>query len=96
MKCQILFCGKDKKYISKCRLQKFLSSVLSVKLSIGVRFMAHEKTDFIHNIPDQPAHSPSDQSLHPSRIHSLHFAMRNLIRIFPVCIWHNGRFLALR
>ena len=31
MKCQILFSGKNKKNISKCRLLKFLPRVLSVK-----------------------------------------------------------------
>ena len=32
MKCQILFSGKNKKNISKCRLLKILPRVLSVKL----------------------------------------------------------------
>ena len=31
MKCQILFIGKNKKNISKCRLLKILPRVLSVK-----------------------------------------------------------------
>ena len=31
MKCQILFSGKNKKNISKCRLLKFLPRVLRVK-----------------------------------------------------------------
>ena len=31
MKCQILFSGKNKKNISKCRLLKILPRVLSVK-----------------------------------------------------------------
>ena len=34
MKCQILFSGKNKKNISKCRLLKILPRVLSVKTSI--------------------------------------------------------------
>ena len=33
MKCQILFSGKNKKNISKCRLLKILPRVLSVKHS---------------------------------------------------------------
>ena len=33
MKCQILFSGKNKKNISKCRLLKILPRVLSVKKS---------------------------------------------------------------
>ena len=33
MKCQILFSGKNKKNISKCRLLKILPRVLSVKLT---------------------------------------------------------------
>ena len=32
MKCQILFSGKNKKNISKCRLLKILPRVLSVKV----------------------------------------------------------------
>ena len=32
MKCQILFIGKNKKNISKCRLLKILPRVLSVKI----------------------------------------------------------------
>ena len=32
MKCQILFSGKNKKNISKCRLLKFLPRVLRVNL----------------------------------------------------------------
>ena len=32
MKCQILFSGKNKKNISKCRLLKILPRVLSAKL----------------------------------------------------------------
>ena len=35
MKCQILFSGKNKKNISKCRLLKILPRVLSVKVSPG-------------------------------------------------------------
>ena len=31
MKCQIMFSGKNKKNISKCRLLKILPRVLSVK-----------------------------------------------------------------
>ena len=40
MKCQILFSGKNKKNISKCRLLKILPRVLSVKecFSFGVLF----------------------------------------------------------
>ena len=34
MKCQILFSGKNKKNISKCRLLKILPRVLSVKTLI--------------------------------------------------------------
>ena len=34
MKCQILFSGKNKKNISKCRLLKILPRVLSVKICI--------------------------------------------------------------
>ena len=33
MKCQILFSGKNKKNISKCRLLKILPRVLSVNVS---------------------------------------------------------------
>ena len=33
MKCQILFSGKNKKNISKCRLLKILPRVLSIKAS---------------------------------------------------------------
>ena len=33
MKCQILFSGKNKKNISKCRLLKILPRVLSVKFA---------------------------------------------------------------
>ena len=34
MKCQILFSGKNKKNISKCRLLKILPRVLSVKVVV--------------------------------------------------------------
>ena len=34
MKCQILFSGKNKKNISKCRLLKILPRVLSVKQTV--------------------------------------------------------------
>ena len=34
MKCQILFSGKNKKNISKCRLLKILPRVLSVKVPV--------------------------------------------------------------
>ena len=34
MKCQILFSGKNKKNISKCRLLKILPRVLSVKQTL--------------------------------------------------------------
>ena len=36
MKCQILFSGKNKKNISKCRLLKILPRVLSVNRSLGI------------------------------------------------------------
>ena len=35
MKCQILFSGKNKKNISKCRLLKFLPRVLRVKVIVA-------------------------------------------------------------
>ena len=35
MKCQILFSGKNKKNISKCRLLKILPRVLSVNYQAG-------------------------------------------------------------
>ena len=38
MKCQILFSGKNKKNISKCRLLKILPRVLSVKHLISSRY----------------------------------------------------------
>ena len=38
MKCQILFSGKNKKNISKCRLLKILPRVLSVKMSSDYLF----------------------------------------------------------
>ena len=37
MKCHILFSGKNKKNISKCRLLKILPRVLSVKLHWDVQ-----------------------------------------------------------
>ena len=37
MKCQILFSGKNKKNISKCRLLKILPRVLSVKLGCSLQ-----------------------------------------------------------
>ena len=46
MKCQILFSGKNKKNISKCRLLKVLPRVLSIKcfsLSTGYGIKAEEK-----------------------------------------------------
>ena len=39
MKCQILFSGKNKKNISKCRLLKILPRVLSVKGFFFIFFM---------------------------------------------------------
>ena len=39
MKCQILFSGKNKKNISKCRLLKFLPRVLSVKVAVVERLL---------------------------------------------------------
>ena len=36
MKCQILFSGKNKKNISKCRLLKILPRVLSVKAVVFI------------------------------------------------------------
>ena len=36
MKCQILFSGKNKKNISKCRLLKILPRVLSIKLPVTI------------------------------------------------------------
>ena len=38
MKCQILFSGKNRKNISKCRLLKILLRVLSVKIAIFGRW----------------------------------------------------------
>ena len=40
MKCQILFSGKNKKNISKCRLLKILPRVLSVNLRHRVAALA--------------------------------------------------------
>ena len=40
MKCHILFFGKNKKNISKCRLLKILPRVLSVKGEILVKINA--------------------------------------------------------
>ena len=39
MKCQILFSGKNKKNISKCRLLKILPRVLSVKLEFAFYYI---------------------------------------------------------
>ena len=39
MKCQILFSGKNKKNISKCRLLKILPRVLSVKAYVKLLSM---------------------------------------------------------
>ena len=53
MKCQILFSGKNKKNISKCRLLNILPRVLSVKLlSMLIKFQPsadnlHEMTNTI-------------------------------------------------
>ena len=48
MKCQILFSGKNKKNISKCRLLKILPRVLSVKLPVSKeRALAVHVTYFI-------------------------------------------------
>ena len=47
MQCQILFSGKNKKNISKCRLLKILPRVLSVKQ--GVKYCTKtlsEQSDF--------------------------------------------------
>ena len=44
MKCQILFSGKNKKNISKCRLLKILPRVLSVKGDIFLRIF---KIDYL-------------------------------------------------
>ena len=40
MKCQILFSGKNKKNISKCRLLKILPRVLSVKVVVHDHHLA--------------------------------------------------------
>ena len=47
MKCQILFSGKNKKNISKCRLLKILPRVLSVKHT-HKHIIALEKTGYIY------------------------------------------------
>ena len=39
MKCQILFSGKNKKNISKCRLLKILPRVLNVKQHAANNYM---------------------------------------------------------
>ena len=48
MKCQILFSGKNKKNISKCRLLKILPRVLSVKQT------HEEKMSLCHAINENP------------------------------------------
>ena len=59
MKCQILFSGKNKKNISKCRLLKILPRVLSVNTSGGGLATGHSITYIITCAPcedsDQPA-----------------------------------------
>ena len=45
MKCQILFSGKNKKNISKCRLLKILPRVLSVKHSVFQLVAGHICSD---------------------------------------------------
>ena len=77
MKCQILFSGKNKKNISKCRLLKILPRVLSVKShminrilhswSFHMKFMklaeGHScKILTVREVQDEPAH----RSLHTS------------------------------
>ena len=47
MKCQILFSGKNKKNISKCRLLKILPRVLSVKTSIFTFHIWHNDPYFV-------------------------------------------------
>ena len=44
MKCQILFSGKKKKNILKCRLLQILPRVLSVKKSSGYHIPVHNTT----------------------------------------------------
>ena len=55
MKCQILFSGKNKKNISKCRLLKILPRVLSVNTQ-EVTFLAHLSRSLKVSYCD---HSPS-------------------------------------
>ena len=43
MKCQILFSGKNKKNISKCRLLKILPRVLSVKYILFLIIIVESK-----------------------------------------------------
>ena len=57
MKCQILFSGKNKKNISKCRLLKILPRVLSVKdcinsptLYIGSPFLYPRHTKYAKGV----------------------------------------------
>ena len=50
MKCQILFSGKNKKNISKCRLLKILPRVLSVNewfCNVIMRFCLHFRSTVI-------------------------------------------------
>ena len=50
MKCQILFSGKNKKNISKCRLLKILPRVLSVKFAfLTVKFQTIIQQNFDNN-----------------------------------------------
>ena len=44
MQCQILFSGKNKKNISKCRLLKILPTVLSVKIILN--FVVHKGIEY--------------------------------------------------
>ena len=49
MKCQILFSGKNKKNISKCRLLKILPRVLSVKdIWDNINILAKNQTGVAH------------------------------------------------
>ena len=49
MKCQILFSGKNKKNISKCRLLKILPRVLSVKRMLSLFDHLSVLFKIIHN-----------------------------------------------
>ena len=58
MKCHILFSGKNKKNISKCRLLKILPRVLSVKPHLNFMcYLCSLKADSNYNVMKGLSHN---------------------------------------